>query len=52
MPRPPWGHVSRHCVYCGRVGPRCIVAGGYAHERCLPEEERKERRRRMREDRR
>lgn len=32
----PWGHVSRHCVYCGKVGPRTMVAGGYAHKRCLP----------------
>lgn len=34
--RPPWGHVSRHCVYCGQVGPRTVVLGGYAHKRCLP----------------
>lgn len=35
-PRPPWGHVSRHCVYCGKVGPRTMVPGGWAHKRCLP----------------
>jgi len=34
--RAPWGHVSRRCIYCGKVGPRTIVAGGYAHKRCLP----------------
>lgn len=33
--RPPWGHVSRRCVYCGKVGPRTMVAGGWAHKRCL-----------------
>lgn len=36
--RAPWGHVSRHCIYCGRVGPRVIVFGGYAHRRCIPKE--------------
>jgi len=36
--RRPWGHVSRHCIYCGRVGPRVIVVGGYAHRRCIPKE--------------
>ena len=36
MSRLPWGHKSRHCVYCGKVGPRCIVAGGYAHKYCIP----------------
>jgi hypothetical protein len=34
--KPAWGHVSRHCVYCGKVGPRSIVAGGWAHKRCIP----------------
>lgn len=34
--RLPWGHKSRHCVYCGRVGPRTRVASGYAHKRCIP----------------
>lgn len=42
MSRPSWGHVSRHCVYCGRVGPRTIVAGGYAHKYCLPKPPKKE----------
>lgn len=36
--RPPWGHVSRRCVHCGKVGPRTIVAGGWAHKRCIPKE--------------
>lgn len=34
--RAPWGHVARKCVYCGKVGPRVIVLGGYAHRRCVP----------------
>lgn len=34
--RVPWGHVSRHCVYCGKVGPRVIVVAGWAHRRCVP----------------
>ena len=33
--RPPWGHVSRHCVHCGKVGPRTRVLGGWAHKRCI-----------------
>jgi hypothetical protein len=36
--RLPWGHESRRCVYCGRVGPRMVVLGGYAHKYCLPKE--------------
>jgi len=31
-----WGHQSRHCVYCGKVGPRVVAVGGYAHRRCIP----------------
>jgi hypothetical protein len=31
-----WGHQSRHCVYCGKVGPRVVVVVGYAHRRCIP----------------
>lgn len=38
MSRLPWGHKSRHCVYCGKVGPRCVVAGGWAHKYCLPKQ--------------
>lgn len=34
--RPPWGRVSRHCKYCGKVGPRVQVLGGWAHRRCIP----------------
>lgn len=34
--RLPWGHESRHCIYCGKVGPRTVVLGGYAHKYCLP----------------
>jgi hypothetical protein len=26
---------SRHCTYCGRVGPRVVVLGGYAHRYCI-----------------
>jgi hypothetical protein len=36
--RVPWGHQSRKCCYCGKVGPRTIVAGGWAHKRCIPKE--------------
>lgn len=36
MKRLPWGHTSRHCLYCGHVGPRTSVVGGYAHKRCIP----------------
>jgi hypothetical protein len=39
MSRPAWGHVTRHCIYCGGVGPRTQVVGGYAHKRCLPTED-------------
>lgn len=33
--RPAWGHVARRCVHCGKVGPRVIVAGGWAHRYCI-----------------
>lgn len=36
--RLPWGHQSRKCLYCGKVGPRTVVAGGYAHKRCIPKD--------------
>lgn len=29
--------MSRHCLYCGGVGPRTVVAGGWAHKRCIPQ---------------
>lgn len=35
-PRAPWGHVSRCCIYCRKVGPRVVVVGGFAHRRCIP----------------
>jgi hypothetical protein len=38
MTRLPWGHKSRHCVYCGKVGPRTQVVGGWAHKRCIPKD--------------
>jgi hypothetical protein len=38
--RLPWGHMSRTCVYCGKVGPRCVVAFGYAHKYCMSPDER------------
>jgi hypothetical protein len=34
--RAPWGHVSRHCVWCGKVGPRTYTVIGWAHKRCMP----------------
>lgn len=45
--RPPWGHVSRHCVRCGKVGPRTRdpQTGGWIHKRCIvppPKPRRKE----------
>lgn len=43
MSRLPWGHQSRHCLYCGGVGPRMFVLGGYAHKRCIPKAELKAR---------
>jgi hypothetical protein len=39
--RPSWGHVSRHCIVCGNVGPRCHWRGGYVHKHCLTAEEQK-----------
>ena len=36
MNRLPWGHRSRQCVYCWKVGPRTVVPGGWAHKRCIP----------------
>lgn len=48
MARPPWGHVSRRCVRCGKVGPR-VWHGGLVHFYCLTNEEKRERRRRQRE---
>lgn len=44
MSRPSWGHVSRHCARCGKVGPRCMVTDGWAHFYCLTTAEKKERR--------
>lgn len=39
--RPSWGHVSRHCARCGKVGPRCIAVDGYIHAYCRTTAERK-----------
>ncbi len=33
--RLPWGHTSRHCTKCGKVGPRVSVFGGWAHRYCI-----------------
>jgi len=38
--RPPWGHVSRHCYRCGKVGPRTWTVYGWCHKRCLFEKQR------------
>jgi hypothetical protein len=46
--RLPWGHKSRHCVYCGKVGPRIQLLGGYAHKYCMPTEVRKDHNRKVR----
>ncbi len=43
--RLPWGHQSRYCARCGKVGPRCTTKNeiGYVHLYCLTSEEKKER---------
>lgn len=41
MSRLPWGHVSRHCVRCGRVGPRVVHADGWIHFDCLTADEKR-----------
>lgn len=47
--RLPWGHESRYCARCGKVGPRCTTKNilGYVHFYCLTSEEKKERRSRF-----
>ncbi len=47
--RAPWGHTPRHCVYCGKVGPRTWSKLGLAHKRCIPSDELRERRKADRE---
>jgi hypothetical protein len=47
MARLPWGHESRHCERCGKVGPR-IWLRGWVHLYCLTNEERAERRKAQR----
>lgn len=44
MSRTPWGHVSRHCARCGKVGPRVQHRLGWVHFYCLTDEEKRERR--------
>jgi hypothetical protein len=41
--RAPWGHVSRHCARCGKVGPRVSnpTGFGYIHAYCRTEEEKR-----------
>jgi len=34
-PKTGWGRTSRECVHCRKPGPRVVVAGGYAHRRCI-----------------
>lgn len=31
-----WGQKSRHCLFCGKVGPRVQYNAGWAHRRCIP----------------
>lgn len=51
--RLPWGHESRHCVRCGKVGPRINdVTAGWVHYYCLTDEEKRRRRAADRETRR
>ncbi len=33
----PQGDPRRLCYYCGGKGSRTIIAGGYAHARCIPD---------------
>jgi hypothetical protein len=42
MSKPAWGGVARRCIRCGKVGPRCMVAGGWVHARCRTSEEKRE----------
>lgn len=42
--RLPWGHKSRNCMRCGKVGPRVSYFGGYVHLYCLTRDEQRERR--------
>lgn len=46
--RLPWGHESRHCVRCGKVGPRINHALGYIHLYCLSDYEQSQRRKEQR----
>lgn len=42
--RLPWGHESRHCVRCGKVGSRIVHALGHIHLYCLTDHEQSQRR--------
>lgn len=33
-----WPSFARTCRYCGEVGGRTQVLGGFAHKRCIPKE--------------
>lgn len=44
--RPSWGHTSRRCARCGKVGPRCIAWDGWIHAYCRTQKERRDRERR------
>lgn len=48
MSRPAWGHVSRHCARCGKVGPRVSNPDGpgYIHSYCRTEQEKRDERQR------
>lgn len=50
MARTPFGHVSRHCVRCRKVGPRIMHCGGWIHFYCLTDDEKRERRQDQRQD--
>ena len=43
MSRPAWGHVSRHCARCGKVGPRVSnpTGFGFIHAYCRTDEEKR-----------
>jgi hypothetical protein len=47
--RPSWGHVSKHCARCGKVGPRIQIGLGWIHAYCRTDEEKKAERQRLAE---
>jgi len=44
MARLPWGHESRRCARCGKVGPRVFnpTGFGYIHAYCRTDSEKRD----------